>query len=238
MNWVLIFVIAVLAGYAIAGYTKGFLKIAYSLISWILMLVFVLSATPYIEDYLKNETPIYEKLVTYSEEKVRERTETQMEKEKGNTLSSVIEENEMLKLLIENLPKETIDQILNQTTEAAKQFLEENSLYEKAAGTMADLMIKGIAFALAWILGSILSLIIVKLIGFISSLPLIGFANSLLGLAAGAINGLLVVWFAFYLVATWSSTELGTVVLSYVHANEFLTILYENNIILSFLINS
>lgn len=235
MNWVLILVVVVLAGYTIAGYAKGFLKIAYSLISWLLMLIFVIGVTPHIENYLRNETPIYEKMVAYCEDKVRKETEEQIETDESNTFSSIIEENEILALLVENMPKETIEQILNQTTEAAEKFLEENNVYGKAAASMADLMIKGIAFVLALVLGSILSAIIVKLIGFISNLPLIGFANSLLGMAAGAINGLLVVWFAFYLIATWSTTDLGATVLSYIYENEFLTILYEKNIILAFL---
>lgn len=235
MNWVLIFVIVVLAGYTIAGYTKGFLKIVYSLISWLLMLVFVMGATPHIENYLRNETEIYQKLVVYCEDKVRQQTQEQIEEEEGDTLSSIIEENEILSMMMEKLPKEAIEQILNQTTEAAEGFLEEYNIYGKAAVSMAELMIKGISFVLAVILGSILSAIIVKLIGFISSLPLIGFADSLLGLAAGAVNGLLVVWFVFYLIATWSTTEFGATVLSYIYANEFLITLYEKNIILAVL---
>lgn len=235
MNWVLILVAVVLAGYTIAGYAKGFLKIAYSLISWLLMLIFVIGVTPHIENYLRNETPIYEKMVAFCEDKVRRETEEQIETGEGNTLSSIIEENEILAMLVENLPKEAIEQILNQTTEAAEQFLEENNIYGKAASSMADLMVKGIAFVLALVLASILSAIIVKLIGFISKLPLIGLANSLLGMVAGAVNGLLVVWFAFYLIATWSTTEIGATALSYIYANEFLTILYEKNIILAFL---
>lgn len=235
MNWVLIFVVVVLAGYTIAGYAKGFLKIAYSLISWLLMLIFVIGVTPHIEDYLRNETEVYQKLVAYCEDKVRQQTEEQIEAEGDSTLSSIIEENEILALLVDNLPKEAIEQILNQTTEAAGEFLEEYNVYGKAAVSMADLMLKGISFVVALILGSILSAIIVKLIGFISNLPLIGFANSVLGMAAGAINGLLIVWFAFYLVATWSTTELGATVLTYIHANEFLTTLYEKNIILALL---
>ena len=73
MNWVLILVIAILAGYTIAGYTKGFLKIVYSLISWILILVVVTVASPQIENYLKNNTGIYEKVVEHCEENIREK---------------------------------------------------------------------------------------------------------------------------------------------------------------------
>ena len=37
------------------GFSKGFLKIVYSLVSWIVILVVVIVATPYIENYLKND---------------------------------------------------------------------------------------------------------------------------------------------------------------------------------------
>ena len=111
MNWVLIVVIAVLAGYTIAGYTKGFLKIVYSLISWLLMLVFVIGVTPQIENYLRNETDIYQKVVAYCEDKVRQQTEEQIEEEDDKAFSSIIEENEILSMLMETVPKETVEQM-------------------------------------------------------------------------------------------------------------------------------
>lgn len=235
MNWVLILVIVILAGYTIAGYTKGFLKILYSLISWLLMLVVVMVATPHIENYLHNETGIYEKIVTYCEEKLRAQTEEQLVTDESGTLDAAIAENEVLAALIEKLPQEAVDALLAQTNEAAGELIESYDIYGKAAVAMAELMIKGISFIIALIIGSILSLIIVKIIDFIGKLPLIGFANSILGLGAGALNGLLVVWIAFYLVAAWSTTEFCGQVISYIYANEFLTILYEKNIILSIL---
>ena len=236
MNWVLILVIVILAGYTIAGYTKGFLKIVYSLISSLLVFVFVICATPYIEDYLRNETGIYEKVVEYCEDKVRTQTEEQIEAGDTDSIGSLIAENEVLGALVESLPQETIDEFLNQTSETANELLESYDVYGKAAVSMAELIIKGISFVLALIIGGILSAIIVKLIGFISNLPLIGFANSILGLAAGAVNGLLIVWVAFYLVAAWSTTEFCSTVISYIYANEFLTTLYEKNILLSILL--
>ena len=235
MNWVLILVIAILAGYTITGYTKGFLKILYSLISWLLMLVVVIVATPYIEDYLHNETGIYEKIVTYSEEKLREQAKEHFEAESESVLDTTIAENELLAVLVEKLPQEAIDSLLSQAEGTAGELMENYDVYGKAAVSMAELLIKGISFMLALLAGSILSFVIVKVIELIGKLPLIGFANSILGLGAGAANGLLVVWVAFYLVATWSATEFCSKVISQIYANEFLTILYENNIILSIL---
>ena len=230
MNWVLILVIVILAGYTIAGYTKGFLKIVYSLISWLLMLVFVICATPHIENYLRTETEIYQKVVERCEEKVRSQTEKQIEKEGTGALDTLVEENEILAAIVDNLPQDVINEFFNQTSETANELLESYDVYG-----MAELIMKGIAYVVALIAGSILSAIIVKLIGFISKLPLIGFANSILGLGAGAINGLLVVWVAFYFVAAWSATDFCSKIISYIYANDFLIALYEKNLLLSIL---
>ena len=41
MNWVLMLVLLVLVCCAIYGYTKGFLRIVFSLVAWVIVLVFV-----------------------------------------------------------------------------------------------------------------------------------------------------------------------------------------------------
>lgn len=40
MNWVLMLVLLVLVCCAIYGYTKGFLRIVFSLVAWVIVLVF------------------------------------------------------------------------------------------------------------------------------------------------------------------------------------------------------
>ncbi len=234
MNWVLILVIVVLAGYTIAGYSKGFLKIVYSLISWLLILVFVTWATPHINDYLRNNTDIYEKVFEACEEQIQNKTEEQLESGDTSSLTSLTE-NEMLAEILESLPVEALEQIMNSTAEAADQYLEEQGIYTNLASGIADLIMEGISFVLALILGGIASAIIVKVLGFVSKLPIIGFADSVLGLAAGAVNGLIVVWVAFCLVSLWSATELGSKVIAYIYEQDFLIWLYENNLILSIL---
>ena len=56
MNWLLVVVLAVLALCIMNGYHKGFLRMVYSLVSWIVVLVFVTWATPYINSYIKENT--------------------------------------------------------------------------------------------------------------------------------------------------------------------------------------
>lgn len=233
MNWVLILVIAILAGYTLTGYAKGFLKIVYSLISWVVILVFVSIATPHIHDYLKNNTDIYNKVVAYCEEAIREKAEQEIEESDGDM--PALTENELFAAIAEKLPEDLLQNIKEQAEELTGDLMENYGLYEKTAVTMADLVLKGISTIAAMLAGAILSAFISVILGFIAKLPLIGFANRILGLAAGAANGLLIVWLAFYLVAVLCTTQLGSEVITHINANEFLTYLYENNPILSIL---
>ena len=58
MNWVLILVLLVFAGNIWAGYRRGFLRLIYSLVSWILMLAIVYWATPYISSFIFDRTSV------------------------------------------------------------------------------------------------------------------------------------------------------------------------------------
>ena len=234
MNWVLILVIAILAGYTIAGKKKKILKIVYSLISWILILVVVTVASPQIENYLKNNTGIYEKVVEHCEENIREKTLRQLEKEEGKGVTTLTD-NELLAKLMERLPAEAIEKVMGEASDAADRFMEEQGVYSALAIRAADLIMRGISFLLSLILCVIVSILIQKLLGFISKLPLIGFADSICGLAAGAISGLILVWVLLFLVALMSTTNFGSTVISYIYENDFLIWLYENNILISIL---
>ncbi len=246
MNWVLIAVIVILAGYTLTGYAKGFLKIVYSLISWIVMLAFVIFATPYIENYLKTETELYNKVVVYCEDTLRR----QVQEELGNMNISGVEnsltENELFTAIADKLPDNLLEEVKSKTSEMtdglkektneiANELIETKGIYGKTAVAIADLFLQGVSTVIAMILGAIVSIFISLLLGFIGKLPIIGFANQILGLVAGAVNGLLIIWIAFYLVTVMSTTELGSMVISHIYASPFLIYIYENNVLLSIL---
>lgn len=229
LNWVLIAVIVVLAGYTLTGYVKGFLKIVYSLVSWLVIVIVVVCAAPVIQDYLKNDTDIYYKLVAYCEETIREKTEQEIgDKTAGNVLT----ENELYTAILEKLPENLVKNLQAQASDVTDKVIEDYGLYQKAAVAAADLLLQGIATLAAMIAGVIVSILLSAVLGFVAKLPLIGFANSALGLAAGAVNGLLVVWIVFYLTAVLCTTELGSSIAAQIYANGFLTYLYENNPVL------
>lgn len=52
MNWLLIAVVVILAWNLVWGYCKGFLLVAYSMVSWIIAFLLVTWLTPYITEYV------------------------------------------------------------------------------------------------------------------------------------------------------------------------------------------
>ena len=79
MNWVLMLVLLVLVCCAIYGYTKGFLRIVFSLVAWVIVLVFVSWATPHVSQWIQENTTIYEKIEAACEESVRRAAQGKME---------------------------------------------------------------------------------------------------------------------------------------------------------------
>lgn len=237
MNWLLLIVLVVLAGTVLDGYRKGFLKIAYSLVAWILIFAFVTWATPYVNSYITNETVIPEKILTRCEESLRERGESQVDQQIGEQVEEASElttqENEELAKLGIGLPASVMEDVMEKMADTANTVIENSGIYRVIAESMTSFIIQGMSFFIAFIVGVLLSGIISCLLGIVSKIPVIKGTNRVAGLFAGAINGLVVVWIGFYLIAIFSSTEWGRILLSYIYESQFLITLYENNLLVS-----
>lgn len=229
MNWVLIIVLFVLAASAILGYYKGVLRIAYSLAAWVIVLVFVTWATPYIDRILTENTSIDEKLLSYCEETLRQTADTQTDT--GN----VENESDLAELGVQ-LPGTVLDGILQKADDTADEFLEESGAYEKMAQGLAGFLMSGISFIIALVISWLIVGMLSQAIGIASKIPVIKGVNQLLGFLAGGIYGLILVWISFYLVALTSAGETGRTIVSYIYQSPLLTYLYENNLVLTLIL--
>ena len=229
MNWVLIIVLFVLAASAILGYYKGVLRIAYSLAAWVIVLVFVTWATPYIDRILTENTSIDEKLLSYCEETLRQTADTQTDT--GN----VENESDLAELGVQ-LPGTVLDGILQKADDTADEFLEESGAYEKMAQGIAGFLMSGISFIIALVISWLIVGMLSQAIGIASKIPVIKGVNQLLGFLAGGIYGLILVWIGFYLVALTSAGETGRTIVSYIYQSPLLTYLYENNLVLTLIL--
>lgn len=221
------------------GYYKGLLRIAYALVAWVIVLAFVAWATPHINLYLLENTSIYEKVEAHCEEAVRQSANEQTEAAQHEKEENLTEQSETEIKLAElgmNVPESVIEGILEKTVDVTETLLEENGVYAKIAEGLASFIIKGISFLVALVAAWLLVQIISQLVGIASRIPVIKGVNRFLGLFAGAIYGLLLVWLGFYITALASAGEWGRVVVSYIYENPFLTFLYENNLVLTLIL--
>ena len=226
MNWVLMLVLLVLVCCAIYGYTKGFLRIVFSLVAWVIVLVFVSWATPHVSQWIQENTTIYEKIEAACEESVRRAAQGKMEE------GAVEQYGEAGELGLD-LPESVMAQIVSGASGAADTVLAETGVYAGIAQSLAGFIVQGIAFVTVLILSWILVHVISALLGIVSHIPILKGVNRFTGMLAGLMEGLLIVWIAFSIVALCSTGETGRVIVSYINQSAFLKELYENNILLS-----
>ena len=91
MNWLLVGVLFTLAFCTIKGYQKGFIRVAFSLVSFFLVIAFVTWAEPYISDYLENNTGIYTAIQEKCEEQLKKSVENGANAEEKEQASQDVE---------------------------------------------------------------------------------------------------------------------------------------------------
>lgn len=230
MNWLLIIVLVVIALNVMRGYRRGLLRMAYSMVSWIIVWVLVAWATPYISNYIINNTGIYQQIAEHCEEVIQqtaaEKAETQITGAAGQT-------EEQLAGLGINLPENVLSNIVKQSTESADTFLAESGIYSELANSLARFVVQGISFLIASVFAGFVVQMLSRVLGIVSHIPIIHGVNRTAGLFAGGIYGMFLVWIAFYIIALFSTSETGRTLISYIYQSQFLTTIYENNPIVS-----
>lgn len=211
INWLFIVTLMILLVYIVRGYKRGCLRVIFSLVALVLTLTVVCCATPYISEFLTEKTTIHQTIKTGCEEQIRESaTETLGQKTdeyvKDDAFSSIIKNS-------------------------SSEMLESTGMYGEVAGGMADFIVRGISFFLALILATIIKNIIGKAIDIVSKLPIIKGVNRLLGIGAGFMQGVLIIWIFFYFIEICQTYTFGQEVMICVENNAFLQVLYENNLI-------
>lgn len=229
MNGLEIMVCFIIGLSAILGYKAGFLRVIYSLSAWIIVLVFVTWATPYITNYIEKNTAFQDTV----KEKCLDYIEQSAARELGNNIE---EQKEKKKELYDNpgvkLPKNVLEGITDSVTDTANDILESTGIYEKIAESIAHFIIEGIAFFAALLIAGIITKYISHVLDLVSRIPGIHGVNKMIGVAAGIVKGLLIVWLAFYMIALCSTSELGAQLLTYIEESPILLYLYNNNILL------
>lgn len=226
MNWMLILVVLVLAWNLVWGFSKGALRVLYSMVAWILILVFVTWATPYVSNLLTEYTALDDNIEAVCTEKLHEMV---------HSLDTLPDDSADSDDVI-RLPGVILDKLFG-TDGVTDRLLEESGVYENVAERASELAVKAVTYVLVFLLTFIVFRLLAFALDLVSKLPLIGEVNHLLGLLAGAVKGFLLVWLAFAFIAMVRATAAGAALTSLIYESELLLWLYENNLVLQIILN-
>ena len=221
MNILTIIISAVLVLSVFSGYKKGFLKTAFSLVSWIVVLVLCNFATPIVTDMLIENTDIEVVVQTTVDTKINE------------VINETLETSDLAELEAA-LPAELKTALLG----------ENGSLQEVVAnGTALDTtaLVNGIVGKLGFVITVIilrLAMVVVEVVlNIVAKLPLIGPMDKLLGLACGAGKGIILCWVILAIVSVLALTGVNTEFATYISQSELLTWLQDNNVLLNLILD-
>lgn len=217
MNILTIIILAVFALCVFSGFKKGFLKTAFSLVSWIIVLVLCNFATPIVTDLLVQNTDI--EVVVY---------ET-VHKNVMDFATQMAEDNGVSDLEAA-LPAEIKDLLLG-----------EHESFSELVLDAANLDLSPVVNGIIGILGFVVTVIVLRIamvvvefvLGVVAKLPLIGPMDKLLGIACGGAKGLIWCWVILAVVSVLAFTGVNTELAGYIAQSELLTWLQNNNVLLN-----
>lgn len=216
MNWLLVVVGAIILFCAIRGWNRGLLRILYSLISVVLLIGLVSYATPYVSNYIKDNTGIYRVLEQRCTQAVRDNGKAKLSDNVngGSTVAGV------------SLP----EQVTSYITDSGNNLLDQAGVYEILGKKMADWILAGISYFVTLLIAGIIVSMIGRSLRIINRIPVIKGINRTLGIFAGAFQGLILVWLLFMLLSLFAGTEEGKMIIEQIDQSSILRYLYYNNV--------
>lgn len=238
MNLLEIIILVMTLYLAFAGFRRGFVRKLASMLSLVLSILLVSATLPYVTDFLKENTPIYDGILRQCEKAVEEQTEKALENAgvQGAQSDTVLDQMGRIEQieLIENLPlpEELKDLLLNNNNAEGYKSLAVSTFSDYVTHLVADVVLNVLSFIVAVFLVQIILRVLFAALNILAHLPLISIANRLLGLVLGLVQALFVVWLGFLILSMFSATNAGLYLMSMVQESPYLSQLYDSNLFL------
>ncbi len=228
MNWLLIAILLILVGNLIWGWKKGFISVAISLVSWVVVLVACYIATPIVSGVILEATPLAEIIRETVSEELNEVVDKAIEGAAGALNQEAIAEIEA------QIPEQIKASILGEHENIADLITSAGDIQIDTTA-LAETASYLIALVIVMIVTRIALVVVEKALNLVAKLPLIGEANALLGIGAGIAKGVIWCWVVMTVIALLAYTGTNTELLTLVNESEILIWLYENNLIMNVL---
>lgn len=237
MNWLLILVIAILALAAFDGYRKGILRVLFQIIQTVLIIIFVIWATPYVSDFISTHTGIEASIEDKCKDYMRSYVGERIEAKKAGTAESLDNAAAQVPVFVTEEMLAQIDGVIDAAGDSAADLIEQSGAYDEVAQKVAGLSMRAVTFIATFILAVIICSILSIFINIVEKIPVLHGTNKLFGLIAGLICGFVIVWIAFAIIDLTSVMPASRALSSYIYENSILRFIKQTNIIESILMH-
>lgn len=207
------------------GIKRGMIKMAFSLVSMIVVIILVNVLTPPTKELLK-QTPIYtqinESIEAYVEDNMKSATEELTE-------TGVNAQKQIINGL--PLPNYITESLIENNNEEQYEALEVSTFAEYIAASLSNTVLSVVTYILLFIVISILIRVLIHVLDIIAKLPLLRTFNMAGGAVIGFVEGILIVWLACIIVTAFSTTAWGQATCQAIRDNGMLSFIYDNNVL-------
>ncbi|MDD7218521.1 MAG: CvpA family protein [Blautia sp.] len=228
ITWLGIVALVLLGLSCYAGYRRGLIRELVSMFCVILSIVIVWFINPYVNQFLRDNTGIYD-TVQESCSKFVEGKSNESEKEDGE------EQNDVIKNL--NLPSLLTNGISENNTADVYSYLSADTFSEYLAHYLAEIVINGLSFLVSFILSTLLIRCITWAADLITRIPVIKGVNKIAGALFGLIKFVVIIWILFLILTVLCNTAIGQNGLKLIRQDQLLNYLYNKDILIRIFLN-
>ena len=224
INWLTIAVIIILLLELLIGWKKALMRMVFSFAISIVTFVIILVTGPYVEQYIKENTSIYETMEASISVFVQENLQQNISEMTQTQEESVVAQLPLPEFIQNILTK---DNTVEQYT--ANQV---NGLSDSISHGLTDIAFRVLIYVAMFIVISIVLRIGLFILDSITKLPGIHLVNAIGGAVFGLVNALIFIWILCMIVTALASTEFGINTLGMIKESPFLSFIYNNNLLL------
>lgn len=204
------------------GHYRGVIRLAVSLVALVVTLLAVRAATPYVTQYLKDNTPFYT-MVQSGVQKLTERDE-------ADTQITELPEEQIA--FIEKLPfpQQMKEALIENNNQDAYRILGVDAFIQYVEDYLTNMIIQVVCFVVLFLVIYVLIRLVMHWLDIIAKLPILYGMNQLAGAVLGGIEGLLILWLIFLVIGIFAGTAWGSVLLAQIEQSVWLSFLYRNNL--------
>ena len=227
-TWLGLAVLVLLAFSMVDGYRHGFVKEVVSALLVLISVALVWLINPYVNQFIRENTSIYENIQESCRQFVEEKEET------SGTDAGESQENAIENM---NLPGLLTSGLTQNNTAEVYQYLSVSTFSDYIAQYLARMAVNGISFLISFILATLLIRSITWMLDLVARLPVIKGANKIAGAAFAAAKYILILWIVFLVLTVLCNTEIGETCLKAVKQDTVLSWLYDQDILIRIFMN-